>query len=48
VASSALVNVSGPNELDRLESRIDCIDDLLLEFEAAGVVWPDNIVSIHP
>ena len=26
--------------------RIECINDLLLEFEAAGVVWPDNVVSL--
>lgn len=32
--------------MDALEHRIDVIDDLLLEFEAAGVVWPDNVVSL--
>lgn len=26
-------------------TRRDAIDDLLLEFEAAGVVWPDNVVE---
>lgn len=26
--------------------RIQTIDDLLLEFEAAGVVWPDNVVEL--
>lgn len=26
--------------------RVSCINDLLLEFEAAGVVWPDNVVSL--
>ncbi len=30
-----------------LSGRIQCIDDLLLEFEAAGVVWPDNVVSLN-
>ena len=25
---------------NRWITRIECIDDLLLEFEAAGVVWP--------
>lgn len=28
-------------------ARIQCIDDLLLEFEAAGVVWPGNVVSLE-
>lgn len=27
--------------------RAQCIDDLLLELEAAGVVWPDNVVGLH-
>jgi hypothetical protein len=26
--------------------KVGTINDLLLEFEAAGVVWPDNVVSI--
>lgn len=30
-----------------LESRIECINDLLLEFEAAGVVWPGNVVELN-
>lgn len=28
-------------------ARVQCIDDLLLEFEAAGVVWPDNVVELN-
>lgn len=28
-------------------NTVEVIDDLLLEFEAAGVVWPDNIVELH-
>lgn len=27
--------------------RIDTINDLLLELEAAGIVWPDNIEVMH-
>ena len=27
--------------------RVETINDLLLEFEAAGVVWPDNVVSLN-
>lgn len=26
--------------------RIGCIDNLLLEIEVAGVVWPGNVVSL--
>ena len=33
---------------DHWYSRVDCINDLLLELEAAGVVWPDNVVDISP
>ena len=29
-----------------LGGKIVCIDDLLLEIEAAGVNWPDNVVDI--
>jgi hypothetical protein len=28
-------------------ARIECINDLLLEFEAAGIVWPGNVVSLE-
>jgi hypothetical protein len=28
-------------------SRIECINDLLLEIEAAGVVWPGNVVQLN-
>lgn len=28
-------------------TRRDAIDDLLLEIEAAGVVWPDNVVELN-
>lgn len=28
------------------QGTIRCIDDLLLEFEAAGIQWPDNVVEI--
>lgn len=31
-----------------MRARVQCIDDLLLEFEAAGVVWPDNVVELSP
>lgn len=27
--------------------QVECIDNLLLEFEAAGVVWPDNVVQLE-
>lgn len=33
--------------VESLKTRVACIDDLLLEFEAAGVVWPDNVVTLH-
>lgn len=26
--------------------RVEVINDLLLEIEAAGVVWPDNVVEL--
>lgn len=39
----------------RLGGKIECIDDLLLEIEAAGVKWPDDVTEpcqcdgdIHP
>lgn len=35
-------------EYTEWSARVACIDDLLLEFEAAGVVWPDNVVDISP
>lgn len=28
-----------------LAARIETIDNMLLEFEAAGIQWPDNVVS---
>ena len=36
-----------PLEVSMYMSRIECIDDLLLEFEAAGVVWPGNVVELN-
>lgn len=30
-----------------LQGRVDAINDLLLEFEAAGIQWPDNVVTLH-
>lgn len=58
VASDNLrvARLNTPLEVSMYMSRIECIDDLLLEFEAAGVVWPsvttdgrkpDNVVSIN-
>jgi len=34
------------NVLTIWQVRIECINGLLLEFEAAGVVWPGNVVSL--
>jgi len=39
--------INTPLEVSMYMSRIECIDDLLLEFEAAGVVWPDNVVELN-
>ena len=38
--------MGGSNDFIEVNARINCINNLLLEFEAAGVVWPDNVVSI--
>lgn len=46
VAQNALKSASW-GMYDRLSCRIECINDLLLEFEAAGVVWPGNVVSLE-
>ena len=35
-----------PENYRDFNTRIACISDLLLEFEAAGVVWPDNVVTL--
>lgn len=35
------------HQADMLERKIEVIDDLLLEFEAAGVVWPTNVVELN-
>lgn len=32
---------------DLLNRKVDVIDDLLLEFEEAGVVWPTNVVELN-
>jgi len=29
------------------EHRMEVIDDLLLEFEAGGIVWPGNVVEVE-
>jgi hypothetical protein len=46
VATIALkeAQANTPLEVPSYTARIECIDDLLLEFEAAGVVWPTNVV----
>jgi len=36
----------GPS-INDLRTKIQVIDDLLLEFEFAGVVWPGNVVSLE-
>ena len=36
-----------PSPFAKALGMVECIDNLLLEFEAAGVVWPDNIVELH-
>jgi hypothetical protein len=37
--------MNGAMNLSDYNTRIEVIDNLLLEFEAAGVVWPDNVVE---
>lgn len=32
---------------DELRFKVDCINDLLLEFEAAGIEWPSNVVELN-
>lgn len=39
--------MNGSMELGVYDARIQVIDDLLLEFEAAGVVWPGNVVELN-
>ncbi|QHJ81934.1 MAG: hypothetical protein [Bacteriophage sp.] len=34
-----------PLDVQHWTGRIECINDLLLEIEAAGVVWPGNVVE---
>lgn len=48
-AVDRLVKAGSQNQYtyDLLNRKIDVIDDLLLEIEAAGVVWPDNVVELH-
>ena len=46
-------STSSPDAYTYWNSKVGCINDLLLEIEAAGVVWPDNVVdiggmSLHP
>lgn len=48
VASTLFKRTGGAVTEVECQARLDCIDELLLEMEAAGVVWPDNIVSITP
>lgn len=51
VASDALIKLANNGgtqyDSDRLNHKLDVIDDLLLEFEAAGVVWPGNVVEAN-
>lgn len=45
----ALVQPSAQAQIEAIEyrARVEAINDLLLEFEAAGIVWPDNVEELH-
>ena len=47
VASDNAKNANGPLAKAAFYQRVEVIDDLLLEFEAAGVVWPGNVVDLE-
>jgi hypothetical protein len=48
IANLALNKQAKGSELALMLSvRIDCLNDLLLEFEAAGIVWSDNVEVLH-
>lgn len=47
VAQDVTRNRGNPSEARAFyQSRIECINDLLFEIEAAGIVWPDNVVEL--
>lgn len=47
VAQNLMTNlISGESKLYQA-GKVVAIDNLLLEIEAAGVVWPDNVVSLE-
>lgn len=37
--------MGGHNDLYHWDSKIEVIDNLLLEIEAAGIKWPTNVVE---
>lgn len=37
--------MGGSNDFAVVDAKIETIDNLLLEFEAAGVVFPSNVVE---
>lgn len=47
VAVNNMAHSNGVGEYNHWQARVVCINDLLLEFEAAGVVWPGNVVSLE-
>ena len=56
IDSLSLMGSRNPENYRDFNTRIACINDLLLEFEAAGVVWPsvttdgrkpDNVVELN-
>lgn len=51
VAQSGLDRATARNDHENVltiwQVRIECINGLLLEFEAAGIVWPDNVEVLH-